>query len=262
MMDSYGKLLVDGNEISGVVDEVTDGNMHPVTSNAVYDALGSGGGVDIDTSFPSSPSDTHVPSTKLVKNSLDAKASTSDIPVNTSDLVNDGEDGTNVFIDESDSRLTDARTPTSHTHTKSEISDFPTSMTPTSHASSSSSYGLGTTSAYGHNLLVNNLTLSSHHNGMALSAYQGYVLKGLIDAKSDFSGSYNDLDDVPSTFTPSSHTHSISDVTNLQTSLDAKVNTSDIANNLTTTTSGKVLDARQGKALADLIGDAIVYINQ
>lgn len=38
--------------------------------------------------------------------------------------------------------------------------------------------------------------------------------------------------------------------------------TSDIANNLTTTTGGKVLDARQGKALADLIGDAISYINQ
>jgi hypothetical protein len=44
-------------------------------------------------------------------------------------------------------------------------------------------------------------------------------------------------------------------------SLDAKVNTSDIANNLTTTTAGKVLDARQGKALADLIGEAITYIN-
>ena len=39
------------------------------------------------------------------------------------------------------------------------------------------------------------------------------------------------------------------------------VDTDDIANNLITTTSGKVLDARQGKALADLIGDAISYIN-
>jgi hypothetical protein len=41
--------------------------------------------------------------------------------------------------------------------------------------------------------------------------------------------------------------------------LDGKVNTSDIANDLTTTTSGKVLDARQGKALKDyidgLVGD-------
>ena len=49
------------------------------------------------------------------------------------------------------------------------------------------------------------------------------------------------------------HTHSISDVTNLQTNLNAKVNTSDIANNLTTTASGKVLDARQGKALKDYV---------
>ena len=40
------------------------------------------------------------------------------------------------------------------------------------------------------------------------------------------------------------------------------INETNIANNLTTTTSGKVLDARQGKALADLIGDAITYINQ
>lgn len=55
------------------------------------------------------------------------------------------------------------------------------------------------------------------------------------------------------------HTHNISDVTNLQTALNAKVNTSDIVNNLTTTASGKVLDARQGKALKDyvdgLVGD-------
>lgn len=38
--------------------------------------------------------------------------------------------------------------------------------------------------------------------------------------------------------------------------------TANLANNLTTTSSGYALDARQGKALADLIGDAITYINQ
>ena len=35
--------------------------------------------------------------------------------------------------------------------------------------------------------------------------------------------SYNDLTDVPTEFTPSAHTHAISDVTNLQTNLDGKV---------------------------------------
>lgn len=46
------------------------------------------------------------------------------IPSKTSDLINDGEDGTNVFVSDNDSRLSNARTPTSHTHTKSNITDF------------------------------------------------------------------------------------------------------------------------------------------
>ena len=38
------------------------------------------------------------------------------IPSKTSDLTNDGADGTNVFVANNDSRLSDARTPTSHAH--------------------------------------------------------------------------------------------------------------------------------------------------
>ena len=53
----------------------------------------------------------------------------------TNGVVQAGSFGTaaNTFCQGNDSRLSDARTPKSHTHTKSEISDFPTSMTPTSH---------------------------------------------------------------------------------------------------------------------------------
>ena len=46
-----------------------------------------------------------------------------------------------------------------HKHTKSEITDFPTSMTPTSHASSATTYGVGNASNYGH------LKLSDVTNG-------------------------------------------------------------------------------------------------
>jgi len=139
---------------------------------------------------------------------------------------------------------------------------------PTSHASTGTTYGLGTTSSYGHVKTVNGLTQASHSNGTALSAYQGYVLKGLIDAKSDFSGSYNDLTDVPTSFPPTSHnhddryytesevdtalnskadtshTHTISNVTDLQTTLDGKASSththtiSDVTN-LQTTLDGK-----------------------
>jgi hypothetical protein len=53
---------------------------------------------------------------KVLKDAIDAKPDSSDIPTKTSDLTNDGADGANVFVANNDSRLSDARTPTSHTH--------------------------------------------------------------------------------------------------------------------------------------------------
>lgn len=87
---------------------------------------------------------------------------------------------------------------------------------PTSHASSATTYGVGTTTNYGHVKTINGLTQASHQNGTALSAYQGKVLKDLIDTKSDFSGSYNDLTDVPSSFTPSTHAHTSNQINEVQ----------------------------------------------
>ena len=50
------------------------------------------------------------------------------------------------------------------------------SAAPTSHASTATTYGAGTTASYGHNKLINNLNQNAYANGEALSAYQGYVL--------------------------------------------------------------------------------------
>ena len=52
---------------------------------------------------------------------------------------------------------------------------------PISHAVNANTYGLGTTGLYGHVKTINSLTQSSHQNGLALSAYQGKVLKGIVD---------------------------------------------------------------------------------
>lgn len=49
-------------------------------------------------------------------------------------------------------------------------------VAPTSHASSATTYGLGTTDNYGHVKTINNLNQTSNQNGTALSAYQGKVL--------------------------------------------------------------------------------------
>lgn len=52
--------------------------------------------------------------------------------------------------------------------TKSQVSDFPTSMTPTSHASSGTGYGVGTTSNYGHvKLATGDMNGASGADGVA-----------------------------------------------------------------------------------------------
>lgn len=55
------------------------------------------------------------------------------------------------------------------------------SRTPTSHRSTGTSYGVGNATYYGHCRVIDNLTTSSHTDGYALSAYQGYLLKELIN---------------------------------------------------------------------------------
>lgn len=79
-------------------------------------------------------------------------------------------------------------TPSIHSHTISDVNNLQTSLdgkAPTSHASSSTTYGMGTTSNYGHNKIIDNLTASLLVNGESLSAHQGYILKGLIDDLED-----------------------------------------------------------------------------
>lgn len=56
-----------------------------------------------------------------------------------------------------------------------------TSRAPINHASSGTTYGVGTASNYGHNKVVDILTRSSHAEGEAASSYAAYLLKTAID---------------------------------------------------------------------------------
>jgi hypothetical protein len=135
----------------------------------------------------------------------------------------------NGKVDTTDSRLTDSRTPKSHASTAttygvstannyghakassttpkangtastgSETGSFargdhvhPTDSTraPTSHAVAANTYGLGTTSLYGHVKTINVLTQTKYADGEALSAYQGYLLNQAIE---DVKSALNDI---------------------------------------------------------------------
>ena len=91
-----------------------------------------GGTADIVTSWESTLSDTKVPSEKLTKETIDTKASISSLStVATSGSYNDLTNTPTIPTDVSD--LTDTQntqfTPKTHTHTKSQITDFPTLST-------------------------------------------------------------------------------------------------------------------------------------
>lgn len=99
------------------------------------------------------------------------------------------------------------------------------------------------------------------------SDYVSYVSQTLSDAQktqarsnigagtSSFSGSYEDLADVPSSFIPSTHTHDISDVTNLQSVLDGKASTA-------TTVAGKALSSNVTIAQNDLSDTVITSVSE
>jgi hypothetical protein len=189
------------------------------------------------------------------------------IPSKTSDLTNDGADGTNVFVANNDSRLSDARTPTSHTHGN---------LTNDGKVGSSSNYFVYTTTsgAITSKQKIGNITTSG-----AIGSTSG---KPIITTTSGVltAGSFGTSS---GTFAEGNHTHSNYISTSSTTGLikndgsimtggtgssnyaignhthSAYVNPT-IADNLTTDDATKVLSAKQGKVLNDMIGSAITYI--
>lgn len=175
------------------------------------------------TSWSSTTTDTNYPSEKLVKNSLDNKADST------------------------------------HNHTKNQITDFPTIPTKTSDLTNDSNF-ISTSSTNG--LVKNNGTIDTNTyltTSNASSTYltktdasNTYLTSQDISGKADtsdlgdvaFSNDYEDLDNLPTIpsdvseltdtqntpFTPRSHNHSINEVNNLQTTLDNKLEASDLLN--------------------------------
>lgn len=271
---------------------------------------GSDATVTIATSFGSTPSDSKVPSEKLTKNSLDAKADASSlatvattgdyddltdkptipsastttpsadtssgsygsgtsyarsnhthpksslyaeathshtksqitdfpsIPSKTSDLTNDGADGTNVFVANNDSRLSDARTPTSHTHGN---------LTNDGKVGSSSNYFVYTTTsgAITSKQKIGNITTSG-----AIGSTSG---KPIITTTSGVltTGSFGS---TSGTFAEGNHTHSGYVSATKVTSWQSTPSDNNVPS--------EKLVSDTFDAIEDLIGDAITYINQ
>lgn len=98
---------------------------------------------------------------------------------------------------------------------------------PNSHASSATTYGVGTNANYGHNKIISGdvSTITAVTNGNAAASFHNhdgkYAVKSHSHAISDVTNLQSVLDGKSNT----GHTHTIAQVTNLQSTLDTKSNT-------------------------------------
>ena len=116
-------------------------------------------------------------------------------------------------------------TPSSHTHTKSQITDFPSSMPASdvyawAKAPSKPSYSWSEITSK-----PSTFTPSSHTHPLSdisdLQASWNALLKAAPSAYVTRWPSWSEVTSKPSTFTPSSHTHPLSDISDLQASWNA-----------------------------------------
>ena len=119
-----------------------------------------------------------------------------------------------------------------------EITGKPSTFTPASHTHSSvTDAGDSKTTTFAYSKA--NLNYSDY---TWLAGWNGYELRAINKFQ----------------FAQSGHTHTIGDITNLQSTLNGKVDTSDIVNNLTSTSSTVPLSANMGREL----NTKITFVNQ
>ena len=189
------------------------------------------------------------------------------IPTKTSDLTNDG-DGSNVFVKDNDSRLTNSRTPTSHSHgnitNNGRVTvDYDTIIPGPALIADNNDDGTLKTGLLSNTYISDRSSLQNINHSLDGNETSQENVNILIDAKiGDISGALNNkinksstkglvkndgsidttsyLSSLPShTHTKSeitnfTHTHSISDVDTLQTALNGKANKSHTHNEYVT----------------------------
>ena len=230
------------------------------------------------TSWSSTPSDSNVASEKLIKDSLDDKISKS----STSGLVkNDGTIDTTTYLSSLPSHNHDDRY-----YTESEV-DTALNGKQATLVSGTNIKTINSQSILGSGNLViqggggtggsyiNDYYWDSTNKQIVLDYDNGVLPPQIVtswsatlsdDNVASEKLTKNSLDDKISKSSTTGlvkNDGSIDTNTYLTSSaISGMLTSSDIADNLTTNDSTKVLSAKQGKALNDLIGQAITYINQ
>ena len=212
------------------------------------------------TSWSSTPSDSNVASEKLIKDSLDDKVSKS----STSGLLkNDGTVDTTSYSTFSGS-YSDLSNKPSIPSASSDLSDGSDLVKKSQTSGLLKNDGSVMTGGTGSsNWAIGNHSHSGYVSATKVTSWSSTVSDSNVPSEKLVKNSLDDKISKSSTSGLVKNDGSVDTSSYITSSaISGMLTSSDIANNLTTTTTGKVLDATQGKALKDLIGDAITYINQ
>lgn len=145
---------------------------------------------------------------------------------------------------------------------KGAVRNLQTNKAPTNHASVSTGYGVAETTKYGHTKVVNGLTSNTFVNGEALAAYQGYVLKDLIDNPEKEGFGYGTCSTAAST---AAKTATLTDYDLVQNGICSIKFTNDVPANATLSINSKTAKAiyyRGAAITANVIeaGDTVTFV--
>ena len=186
--------------------------------------------VTIDTAL--SGISTNPVQNKVIKEALDVKADTDDIPTKTSELTNDS-----GFITSSSVPSASSATPSADT--------------------TNGSVGTGTTWARSNHTHPRS-SLYAEANHTHDSIYPVYVIDNLNVDDVHYAAGHLHYE----SFSNAIYYSDVDGIGNIDKELAVKGDLPTIIDNLTTNDATKVLSAKQGKILNDLIGDAIDYVNR
>lgn len=264
--DGRGIVSIEKTGTSGLIDTYTITYTDGTTTTFVVKNGEDGSAITIDTALSSSS--TNPVQNKVIKTALDNKSDSSH-----------NHDSRYYTETEMDTKLS-GKANTSHTHNITDVSNLQSALdgkaddsdipTKTSDLTNDSGFLTSHQDISGKEDKSNKVSnWSSTVNNTRYPTEK--LVKDSLDGKSDTGHTHtkSNITDLGDYIEKSNTSGLVKNDGSIDTNtyltshqdISGKVNTSDIANNLTTTTSGKVLDARQGKVLNDLIGDAISYIN-
>ena len=233
---------------------------------------------NIVTSWSNPLTDSKVPSERLVKETIDNSGGGSSVSIVTEweQTLSDGKVASEKLVKDT----IDTKANATHTHTVSQVTDFPSipskvsdltndsgfitsSSLPTKVSDLNNDSGFITSSSLPTKLsdLTNDSNFIETSNTAGLIKNDGTIDTNQYLTQHQSLANYiqksNTSGLIKSDGTVDTNTY----LTQHQ-SLSEYLKTTDVVDNLTSTSSTAPLAAKQGKALADLIGNAISYINQ